>query len=185
VHVPPMTHPLHDIALPDDRSQTIPVVVEIPKGSKCKYELDKKTGLLMLDRVLYSSVHYPANYGFIPQTHAGDGDPLDVLVLMQEPVVPLTIVRARAIGGFVMRDDKGVDDKIVAVAVDDPAFSHYQRHDELPPHVALELMRFFSDYKVLEKKLSEVEDLYGRDRAHEVIEAAIADYRRGSGWSKA
>ncbi len=179
-----MTHPLHDIALPDDRRRMIPVVVEIPKGSKCKYELDKKTGLLMLDRVLYSSVHYPANYGFIPQTHAGDGDPLDVLVLMQEPVVPLTIVRARPIGGFSMRDDMGVDDKIVAVAVDDPAVAHYQTHDELPPHVVLELMRFFSDYKVLEKKLSEVEDLYGSDRASVVIEAAIAEYRRLHGWSK-
>ncbi len=95
--------------------------------------------------------------------------------------MPLTIVRARPIGpGFVMRDDKGVDDKIVAVAVDDPAFAHYQRHDELPPHVALELMRFFSDYKVLEKKLSEVEDLYDRERAHEVIEGAIASYRQAS-----
>jgi inorganic pyrophosphatase len=179
-----MTHPLHDIALPDDRREMVPVVVEIPKGSKCKYELDKKTGLLMLDRVLYSSVHYPANYGFIPQTHAGDGDPLDVLVLMQEPVVSLTIVRARPIGGFVMRDDKGVDDKIVAVAVDDPAVAHYRRHEELPPHVTVELMRFFSDYKVLENKRSEVEDLYGPDRAHAVIEESVAEYRRLYGWSK-
>jgi inorganic pyrophosphatase len=179
-----MTHPLHDIALPDDRRASFPVVVEIPKGSKCKYELDKKTGLLMLDRVLYSSVHYPANYGFIPQTHAGDGDPLDVLVLMQEPVVPLTIVRARAIGGFSMTDDKGVDDKIVAVAIDDPSVAHYTRHDELPPHVTLELMRFFSDYKVLEKKLSEVEDLYGLERALAVIEESVAAYRTKSAWSK-
>jgi inorganic pyrophosphatase len=180
----PMTHPLHDIALPDDRREMIPVVVEIPKGSKCKYELDKKTGLLMLDRVLYSSVHYPANYGFIPQTHAGDGDPLDVLVLMQEPVVPLTIVRARPIGGFFMRDDKGVDDKIIAVAVDDPAFAHCQSHEELPPHVTLELRRFFQDYKVLEKKLAEVEDLYDRDHANQVIEEAVAGYRKLHGWSK-
>jgi inorganic pyrophosphatase len=179
-----MTHPLHDIALPDDRKQMVPAVVEIPKGSKCKYELDKKTGLLMLDRVLYSSVHYPANYGFIPQTHAGDGDPLDILVLMQEPVVPLTIVRARPIGGFSMRDDMGVDDKIVAVAVDDPSVSHYRRHDELPPHVTVELMRFFADYKVLENKRSEVEDLYGLDRAHAVIEESVAEYRRLHGWSK-
>src|SRR6185369_11171311 len=145
---------------------------------------DKKTGLLMLDRVLFSSVHYPANYGFIPQTHAGDGDPLDVLVLMQEPVVPLTIVRARAIGGFFMRDDKGVDDKIIAVAVDDPSVSHYTRHDELPPHVARELMRFFLDYKTLEQKLAEVEDMYGRDRALEVIAEAVGGYRSKSGWSK-
>src|SRR4249919_2902447 len=107
-------HPLHDIPLPDRIDLRFPVVIEFPAGSKLKYEIDKRTGLLMLDRVLHSAVHYPANYGFVPQTHAGDGDPLDVLVLMQEPVVPLTIVRARAIGGFFMRDDQGEDDKIVA-----------------------------------------------------------------------
>ena len=118
-------HPLHDIPLPSNLDDNFPVVIEIPRDRSLKYEIDKRTGLLMLDRVLYSSVHYPANYGFIPQTHAGDGDPLDVLVLMQEPVHPLTIVRARAIGGFQMIDDKGVDDKIVAVAVDDPAVQHY------------------------------------------------------------
>lgn len=179
-----MTHPLHDIKLPDDLLEFFPVVVEIPKGSKCKYELDKKTGLLMLDRVLYSSVHYPANYGFIPQTHAGDGDPLDVLVLMQEPVVPLTIVRARAIGGFFMRDDKGVDDKIIAVAIDDPAFSHYHRHMEIPPHIVRELTRFFADYKTLEHKLAEVEELYGVEHAMEVIQEAVAGYRQTSAWSK-
>jgi len=179
-----MTHPLHDIVLPDNREAFVPTVIEIPKGSKCKYELDKKTGLLMLDRVLYSSVHYPANYGFIPQTHAGDGDPLDVLVLMQEPVVPLTIVRARAIGGFMMRDDKGVDDKIIAVAIDDPSVAHYQTHDQLPPHMARELMRFFADYKLLENKLAEVEAMYDRRRALEVIEEAVAAYRARSGWSK-
>src|SRR5579883_1676353 len=111
-------HPLHDIHLPDNIAEYVPVVIEIPRGSKLKYELDKRTGMLMLDRVLYSSVHYPANYGFVPQTHADDGDPLDVLVLMQEPVNPLTIVRGRAIGGFRMRDDQGIDDKIIAVAVD-------------------------------------------------------------------
>lgn len=179
-----MTHPLHDIVLPDDRKEFFPVVIEIAKGSKCKYELDKKTGLLMLDRVLYSSVHYPANYGFIPQTHAGDGDPLDVLVLMQESVVPLTIVRARAIGGFFMRDDKGVDDKIIAVAVDDPAVAHYRHASELPPHLARELTRFFRDYKTLEHKLAEVEDMYDVDRAHEVIEEAVNGYRQKSAWTK-
>ena len=179
-----MTHPLHDIALPDALDIFFPVVIEIPKGSKCKYELDKRTGLLMLDRVLYSAVHYPANYGFIPQTHAGDGDPLDVLVLMAEPVVPLTIVRARAIGGFAMTDDKGVDDKIVAVAVDDPAVSYYERHDQLPPHQIKELMRFFTDYKVLENKLAQVEELYDTARAMAVIAESVAAYRAKMGWSK-
>jgi inorganic pyrophosphatase len=170
-------HPLHDIALPTEMDDGFPVVIEIPAGSKAKYELDKETGLLKLDRVLYSSVHYPANYGFIPRTLAGDGDPLDVLVLMQEPVYPLCIVRARAIGGFFMRDDKGEDDKIVAVAVDDPAVAHYRNHEELPPHVTRELMRFFTDYKVLEDKKVEVEKMYGLARALEVIRQARDGYR--------
>lgn len=177
-------HPLHDILVPDTIDKYFPVVIEIPQGSKLKYEIDKRTGMLLLDRVLYSSVHYPANYGFIPQTHAGDGDPLDVLVLMQEPVHPLTIVRARAIGGFRMRDDKGVDDKIVAVCVDDPAVSHYVDAAELPPHLVRELRRFFQDYKVLEGKLSEVDDLYDRTAALAVISESLATYRARAAWTK-
>jgi inorganic pyrophosphatase len=177
-------HPLHDIVVPPSIEDFIPIVVEIPKGSKLKYEIDKTTGLLMLDRVLYSSVHYPANYGFIPQSHADDGDPLDVLVLMQEPVVPLTIVRARPIGGLKMRDDKGDDDKIVAVAVDDPAFNHYQDAAQLPPHVMVELERFFRDYKVLENKISVVDQLYDRAAALGVVRAALDAYRARSAWKK-
>jgi inorganic pyrophosphatase len=177
-------HPLHDIRVPDNFDEHFPAVIEIPRGSKLKYELDKKTGMLMLDRVLYSSVHYPANYGFVPQTHADDGDPLDVLVLMQEPVHPLCIVRARTIGGFVMRDDKGIDDKIVAVAVDDPAYSHYQEASELPPHVLIELRRFFQDYKALEGKFSEVDELYNKKRSIEVIRESLHAYRAQSGWDK-
>ncbi len=177
-------HPLHDILVPESPAEFLPAVIEIPKGSKLKYELDKRTGLLMLDRVLYSSVHYPANYGFIPQSHADDGDPLDILVLMQEPVVPLTIVRARPIGGFSMKDDKGIDDKIVAVAIDDPAYAHLHDVSELPLHTTREIRRFFEDYKVLENKLSVVEDLYSRDRADQVVLAALAEYRKGRAWSK-
>ena len=178
-------HPLHDIhVVPETISEFVPAIIEIPRGSKLKYELDKRTGLLMLDRVLYSSVHYPANYGLIPQTHAGDGDPLDILVLMQEPVHPLTIVRARPIGGFQMRDDKGVDDKIIAVAVDDPAYAHYMEATELPPHVLAEIRRFFQDYKILEKKMSQVDDLYDRNKAVEVIAESIAAYRSGAAWGK-
>jgi inorganic pyrophosphatase len=177
-------HPLHDILVPDNIEDFVPAVVEIPKGSKLKYELDKRTGLLMLDRVLYSSVHYPANYGFIPQSHADDGDPLDILVLMQEPVVPLTIVRARPIGGFSMTDDKGIDDKIVAVAVDDPAFSHLTDVGQLPLHITREIQRFFEDYKVLEHKLSVVEGLYDRTRAYVVVRQAIAEYRTATAWNK-
>lgn len=177
-------HPLHDIHLPETIDEFFPTVIEIPKGSKLKYELDKRTGMLMLDRVLYSSVQYPANYGFIPQTHGGDNDPLDILVLMQEPVHPLTLVRARAIGGFQMRDDKGIDDKIVAVAVDDPAFSHYRDASALPPHVLVELRRFFQDYKALEGKKSEVDEFYARQRALEVIAESAAAYRELYAWTK-
>jgi len=177
-------HPLHDIRVGENLEDHVPAVIEIPQGSKLKYELDKKTGMLMLDRVLYSSVHYPANYGFIPQSHAGDGDPLDVLVLMQEPVHPLTIVRARPVGGFRMRDDKGVDDKIVAIAIDDPAFADYTEAGQLPAHVIRELRRFFQDYKILEGKLSEVDELYDRARALEVIRESLLAYRSLSGWDK-
>src|SRR5262245_35707021 len=170
-------HPLHDVALPDDIADYVPVIIEIPQGSKCKYELDKETGLLALDRVLYSAVHYPANYGFIPRSLAGDGDPLDVLVLMQEPVVPLTIVRARVVGGLAMRDDKGEDDKIIAVCADDPAYQTYTDIEQLPPHVTIELERFFRDYKVLEGKKTEVDQPIGRQRALEVVRESIAAYR--------
>jgi inorganic pyrophosphatase len=177
-------HPLHDIPLPDRIDLSFPVVIEIPAGSKLKYEIDKRTGLLMLDRVLYSSVHYPANYGFLPQSHADDGDPLDVLVLMQEPVVPLTIVRARPVGGIKMRDDKGEDDKIVAVAVDDPAFNHYTSIAQLPPHLMIELERFFRDYKMLEGKESVVDNLYDRAQALKVVRSSLDAYRAKSAWRK-
>src|SRR5919108_2091528 len=132
-------HPWHDCYVDDSLiASAFPVIIEISKGSKNKYELDKETGLLRLDRVLYSAVHYPADYGFIPRSYCGDGDPLDALVLGQEPVHPLTIVEARAIGVMRMRDEKGVDDKIVAISVRDPAFAHYTDKVQLPEHVLLE-----------------------------------------------
>ena len=174
-------HPVHDIEVGRDITTFVPTVIEIPRGSHLKYEVDKRTGLLMLDRVLYSSVHYPANYGFIPRTHADDGDPLDILVLMQEPVEPLTIVRARALGGLRMTDDKGGDDKIISVCVDDPAFAHYETITALPPHLMKELDRFFRDYKVLEEKRVDVEELYDRAKALEIIESSRAAYDRGEG----
>jgi inorganic pyrophosphatase len=174
-------HPVHDIELPDDIAHHVPAVIEIPRGSHHKYEVDKPTGMLRLDRVLYSAVHYPANYGFVPRTHADDGDPLDILVMMQEPCIPLTIVRARAIGGLKMIDDMGGDDKIVAVCIDDPAFAHIESVRSLPPHVLRELDRFFRDYKILEDKKVDVEDFYDRPRALEVISAAKAAYARGEG----
>src|SRR5215471_14934284 len=172
-------HPVHDIELPADITEYLPAVIEIPRGSHLKYEVDKPTGFLRLDRVLYSAVFYPANYGFIPRTHADDGDPLDILVLMQDPVEPLSIVRARAVGGLQMVDDKGGDDKIVAVCVDDPAVAHYTATAELPPHVMRELDRFFRDYKTLEGKSSEVGELYGKDEALAVIRRSRAAYDRG------
>src|SRR5881398_3623464 len=126
-------HPWHDSYVDDALvDKAFPVIIEVPKGSKNKYELDKETGLLRLDRVLYSAVHYPADYGFIPRTFCDDGDPLDVLVLGQEPVFPLTIVDARAIGVMRMRDEKGIDDKLLAVNIGDPAFADYRTFRELP-----------------------------------------------------
>ena len=172
-------HPWHDSYIDDEQiAKAFPVVVEIPKGSKNKYELDKETGLLRLDRVLYSAVHYPADYGFIPRTFWDDGDPLDVLVLGQEPVYPLTIVEARAVGGMRMRDEKGVDDKIVAVSVRDPAFADYTDHAQLPAHVLRQLRRFFEDYKILEQKQVVVEDLIGPAQAVDVIRDALELYRK-------
>src|ERR1700733_14924549 len=172
-------HPVHDIEVPADIAAFVPTVIEIAKGSHHKYEVDKPTGLLRLDRVLYSAVHYPANYGFIPRTHADDGDPLDVLVLMQEAVAPLTIVRARTIGGLRMVDDKGGDDKIIAVCVDDPAYAQYETLQQFPPHLMKELDRFFRDYKTLELKRVDIENFYDQRRALEVIRESRAAFDRG------
>ena len=172
-------HAWHDIYVDDalvDRE--FPVVIEVPRGSKNKYELDKETGFLRLDRVLYSAVHYPANYGFIPRSYCDDGDPLDALVLGQEPVYPLTIVEARAIGVMRMRDDKGIDDKIIAVNVRDPAVSDYHDRTQLPQHVEREIKRFFQDYKVLEHKEVVVEELLGVSDAVRIIRDALDLYRR-------
>jgi inorganic pyrophosphatase len=172
-------HPWHDTYVDDALIATgFPVIVEIPKGSTNKYELDKETGLLRLDRVLYSAVYYPADYGFIPRTYCDDGDPLDALVLGQEPVYPLTIVQARAVGVMRMRDEKGVDDKIVAVSVRDPSFEEYTDKAQLPPHVLRQVQRFFEDYKVLEHKQVVVEDMLGPDDALRIIREALDLYRR-------
>jgi inorganic pyrophosphatase len=159
-------------------ASAFPVIIEFPKGSKNKYELDKETGLLRLDRVLYSAVHYPADYGFIPRTFCDDGDPLDVLVLSQEPVYPLTLVDARAIGVMRMRDDKGIDDKILAVSVRDPAFADYTDKSQLPAHLLREVKRFFQDYKALEHKQVIVEDLLGPAEAIQIINDALDLYRQ-------
>ncbi len=169
-------HAWHDVPWGRDVREHVNVVIEIPEGSKVKYELDKATGLLLTDRVLYSAVRYPANYGFIPQTYCDDGDPLDVLMLCQEPLVPLSMARARAIGVIPMRDEKGQDDKIIAVHLDDPQWADYHDISEIPRHMLAELKRFFLDYKTLEHKQVEIEALRGRVDAERVIDEALALY---------
>jgi inorganic pyrophosphatase len=172
-------HAWHDIYVDDHLIETaFPVVIEVPMGSKNKYELDKETGLLKLDRVLYSAVHYPANYGFIPRTFCEDGDPLDALVLGQEPVNPLTMMDARAIGVMRMRDEKGLDDKIIAVSVRDPAVSDYMDHTQLPAHLLREIRRFFEDYKTLEHKQVVVEDFMGPVDAIRIVREGLDMYRK-------
>jgi inorganic pyrophosphatase len=172
-------HAWHDIYVDEQLVETeFPVVIEVPKGSKNKYELDKETGFLKLDRVLYGAVHYPANYGFIPRTYCDDGDALDVLVLGQEPVQPLTIVTARAVAVMHMRDEKGIDDKIIAVSVNDPAFSAYASQHELPEHTMREVRRFFEDYKALEQKEVVVDEPRDRDEALRVLRISVEAYRK-------
>jgi len=173
-----MAHPWHDIPLNYTADGKFAAFIEIPKGSKIKYELDKDTGLLKVDRILFSAVHYPANYGFLPQTYCDDGDALDVLVLGQEAVVPMCIMQARAIGFMQMRDEKGLDDKIIAVHVDDPAFAQYTHIDQLMPHTLLELRRFFEDYKALENKVVTVRDFQGPENAVKVVTDAMEGYRQ-------
>ena len=169
-------HPWHDIHPGHNVEEHFNAVIELQKGGKVKYELDKKTGLLRLDRVLYSAVYYPANYGFIPRTLGGDGDPLDVLVLMQEPVDPLCILRARAIGALPMDDDQGRDEKIICVCVDDPGFAHFETLADLPEHQQRQIERFFLDYKTLEGKEVATEAFMERDEAIEVIKESIVRY---------
>jgi inorganic pyrophosphatase len=170
-------HPWHDLPT-GDPSACFHVVIEVPKGSTVKYELDKRTGLVKLDRMLYSAVHYPANYGFIPRTLGDDQDPLDVLVIMDQPVVPLTILRARAIGALPMKDEKGDDEKILAVCCDDPAYAHLNDLDDIPKHLRSQIDRFFQDYKTLEEKKVETYDFFHRGEAIRVINESITRYNK-------
>jgi inorganic pyrophosphatase len=171
-------HPWHDVELPRYVEDPVPAIIEIPTGSKVKYELDKKSGLLLVDRILFSAVHYPANYGFVPRTYCDDGDPLDVLVLCSEQIQPLAIMRAKIIGVMKMRDDKGEDDKLIAVHADDPNYSDYSDVAEIPAHRLRELQRFFQDYKTLENKKVLVEAPQGRSEALRVLRDAIRLYDR-------
>ena len=151
-------------------------VIEIPEGSKKKYELDKRTGLLRLDRILHTATHYPANYGFIPRTYADDGDPLDVLVLCAEPIYPMTLVQVYPIGCMRMYDGGKLDDKIIAVPFSDPSYHGIKSIDELPAHIFDEIMHFFTVYKQLENKQTAVKELHSAEEAKVIIKAAIDQY---------
>src|ERR1700692_1796551 len=173
-----MLHAWHDVSPGDELPRDFQAVIEIPLGSNVKYELDKPSGLLKVDRIIHSAVFYPANYGFIPQTYAEDNDPLDVLVLCQEPVQPLALIKARAIGLMSMIDSGASDDKIIAVATNDPEFSDYLEARDLPPHRLLVLRRFFQDYKQLEGKQVQVADIKPAYVAMTIIEQALARYQQ-------
>jgi inorganic pyrophosphatase len=173
-----MIHPWHDVTPGEGIPQEFTTIIEIPFGSSVKYELDKASGLIKLDRVLYSAVYYPANYGFVPQTLAEDDDPLDVLVLCQETVVPLTMIHARTIGLMTMIDGGKKDHKIIAVATEDPEFNAYREADEMPPHRLTMLRRFFQDYKQLEGKAVEVDQIQAAKDAYPIIDDALSRYSR-------
>ena len=166
----------HDISPKRITPEEFIAVVEISKGSKKKYELDKETGLIILDRILHTSTHYPANYGFIPRTYGDDRDPLDVLVLCSEPLEPLTLVRCYPIGMISMIDSGRNDEKIIAIPVNDPTYNGYTDIKELPPHIFEEMRHFFRVYKNLEGKETAVNEVSGRDSAVATIAAAIESY---------
>ncbi|MFZ2323709.1 MAG: inorganic diphosphatase [Ignavibacteriaceae bacterium] len=171
-------NPWHSVSAGKEAPHVVNSIIEIPKGSKGKYELDKESGLLRLDRVLYSSVHYPANYGFIPRTYSDDKDPLDILVICSIDVDPLSIIESKVIGVMHMIDDDEQDDKIVAVANNDMAVNYINDISELPPHTVVELRRFFEDYKKLEHKQVVVEQFLGREEAYKIINESVELYEK-------
>jgi inorganic pyrophosphatase len=173
----PTRHPWHDTHPGYRAPEFVNGIIEIPQNSRAKYELDKESGLLKLDRVLYSAMYYPANYGFIPQTYSDDKDPLDILVLSQVNVVPLCMVPARVIGVMHMLDQGEADDKIIAVAEYDMSVNHIKDISELPKHFFREIKNFFEDYKKLEHKTSVVEEFQGREVAMDIVTKAIIDYK--------
>ncbi len=171
-----MSNIWHDISPKRINKDDFICVVEISKGSKKKYELDKETGFLMLDRILYTSTHYPANYGFIPRTYGDDNDPLDVLLLCSEPIEPMTLVRAYPIGVISMIDNGRNDEKIIAIPFNDPTYNHYTNIDQLPKHVFDEMRHFFAVYKNLENKTTAVDEVSDKEAAIEIISQAIDSY---------
>lgn len=169
-------NPWHQVSPGDNLPGIVNGIIEIPKGTRAKYELDKESGMLILDRVIYSSMYYPANYGFIPKTYCDDKDPLDILILTQIDVVPMCIVPAKIIGVMRMLDGGEADDKIIAVSAGDPSVNHINDISELPPHTVLELRAFFEDYKKLENKAVVVEDFLGRELALDILQDAFKLY---------
>ena len=171
-----MSNIWHDISPKRINAQDFICVIEISKGSKKKYELDKETGFILLDRILYTSTHYPANYGFIPRTYGDDNDPLDVLLLCSEPLEPLTLVRAYPIGVIKMIDNGRNDEKIIALPFNDPTYNQYTNIDQLPAHIFEEMRHFFSVYKNLENKTTAVDEVSGREEAVKIVQSAIDNY---------
>lgn len=171
-------HPWHGASYGDKAPAQINGLVEIPQGSRAKYEVDKTTGLLKLDRVIYSSFHYPVNYGFIPQTLGYDGDPLDILIICSQSIQPLCLIETAVIGNMQMIDAGKQDDKIIAVAVNDPSVNHIKTMEELPSHFLAELRNFFEQYKVLENKKVVIDNFQDRDTALLIINDAIDLYKQ-------
>ncbi|MFN8406853.1 MAG: inorganic diphosphatase [Sphingobacteriaceae bacterium] len=171
-------HPWHHVSPGDHTPSTVNAIIEIPKGSKAKYEIDKESGLIKLDRVLFSSVMYPANYGFIPKTYCDDKDPLDILVLCSVDVYPMTVIEAKVVGVMHMVDNGEQDDKIIAVAKNDMSVNYIDDLSELPPHTMKEIVRFFQDYKALEQKNVTIEHLLGKRYAYKVIAESLELYQK-------
>jgi len=172
----PVINPWHT-SIGENAPAIVKAIIEIPKGGSMKYELDKDSGLLKLDRVIHSSMHYPMNYGLIPETYFDDGDPLDILVMCSMDIVPLCIVDARVIGIMHMVDDQGVDDKILSVAAFDPSLNHINDLADVPQHHMNEMKNFFEGYKALENKKVEVGNMFGREKAYECINRSIDMYK--------
>lgn len=170
-------HPWHGAGFGENAPATVNALVEIPQGSRTKYEIDKTTGLLKVDRIIYSSFHYPVNYGFIPQTLGLDGDPLDILILCSQSIQPLCLVEATVIGNMQMIDSGEEDDKIIAVASKDPSVNHIADIDELPKHFFNELKNYFEQYKVLENKQVQIDNFQNKQEAYKIINDAIALYK--------
>lgn len=170
-------NPWHSVECGDNAPDVVNGIIEISKGSRAKYELDKETGLLKLDRVLRSSVFYPANYGFIPKTYCDDGDPLDILVLSSENILPMTLVEAKVIGAMKMIDGGEGDDKLIAVLKDDVSVSHYNDISELPPFTIKEIHQFFAEYKALENKKVDITGFVGATEAKAIMNQSMVDYQ--------